>query len=207
MFQIYSRLNIHYIHARDTSSKAKNVVPLLLLHGWPGSVREFYEIIPKLIKPTGDTAFVVIAPSLPGYGWSDGASVSGLSPAKVAVIMRNLMVKLGFKRFVIQGGDWGSSIGSSVAALFPENVIAFHSNMCIGTSLSPMGALKGFVAGLYPSFFIPADYVDLVFPAKDKFANMMEETGYFHLQATKPDTIGRLFWPNTHTYTHILQFS
>lgn len=187
----YYRLKIHYIHARDQASKAKNIVPLLVLHGWPGSVREFYEMIPKLIKTNDDTAFVVIAPSLPGYGWSDGASVTGLNPSKVAVVMRNLMIKLGFKRFVIQGGDWGSSIGSSIAAQFPENVIAYHSNMCIGTSMAPLGALKGFIASFYPSYFIPAEHVDFVFPLKDKFSTIMEETGYFHLQATKPDTIGR----------------
>lgn len=89
------RLNIHFIHSKPKN--AKKTVPLLLLHGWPGSVREFYEFIPKLTAASSadGIAFEVIAPSLPGYGWSEGASLPGLGTAEMAVIVRNLMIKLG----------------------------------------------------------------------------------------------------------------
>lgn len=165
-------------------------MPLLLLHGWPGSVREFYELIPKLIAPNSEgVGFEVIAPSLPGFGWSESASQPGLGPAEAAVIVRNLMIKLGHKKFLVQGGDWGSAIGTNVAVLFPDNVIGFHSNNCVALSLS--AHLKGFVASFYPSYFIPKEYVDFVFPQSEAFSYLIEESGYFHIQATKPDTIGK----------------
>lgn len=85
---------------------------MLLLHGWPGSVREFYELIPKLITVSSKTGvqFTVVAPSLPGYGWSEGASIPGLATTEMAVIFRNLMLKLGYSKFLVQGGDWGYGI-------------------------------------------------------------------------------------------------
>lgn len=164
-------------------------MPLLLIHGWPGSVREFYEMIPKLNEPFyQDISFEVIAPSLPGYGWSDGARITGLGAAEVAVIFRNLMLKLGYKRFLIQGGDWGSIIGSHLATLYPENVIGYHSNMC--GAMSPIASLKGMIASFYPTLFLKEEHVDFVFPMGPKFLFLIEESGYMHLQSTKPETIG-----------------
>lgn len=163
---------------------------MLLLHGWPGSVREFYELIPKLIKANSDTSYIVVAPSLPGYGFSQGASITGLNPTEMAIVLRNLMISLGYNRFLVQGGDWGSLIGSSLSTLFPENVIGYHSNMC--ATLSFGGTLKAFVASFYPSLFIPEGFADFHFPMGEKFSYLLEESGYFHLQTTKPDTIGKL---------------
>ena len=75
-----------------------------MLHGWPGSVREFYDIIPLLTKPSKDNiAFEVVAPSLPGYGWSEGAYKKGLGPLKISVILRNLMLRIGIDSFYVQG--------------------------------------------------------------------------------------------------------
>ncbi|XP_031630374.1 juvenile hormone epoxide hydrolase-like [Contarinia nasturtii] len=181
-------LNIHFIHTKDQTEKAKHVIPLLLLHGWPGSVREFYEMIPKLTKAKDNIAFVVVAPSLPGYGFSEAAKVPGMNPTEMAVILRNLMISLGYDRFLVQGGDWGSIIGSSLATIFPQNVIGFHSNMCTSGWVSSF--FKSFIASFYPSLFVPAEYADFHFPLGEKFSYIMEESGYFHLQATKPDTIG-----------------
>lgn len=96
-------LNIHYIHAKPKTTANTKVYQLILLHGWPGSVREFYDIIPMLTKPSKGIAFEVIAPSLPGYGFSEGAAKKGLGPLKIAVILRNLMLKIGFERFYVQG--------------------------------------------------------------------------------------------------------
>jgi juvenile hormone epoxide hydrolase len=87
-------------------------------------VREFYDVISLLAKPSkNNIAFEVIVPSLPGYGWSDPAAKKGLGPLKISVILRNLMLRAGCKKFYVQGGDWGSIIGSNMAAMFPENVI------------------------------------------------------------------------------------
>lgn len=87
---------------------------LKLIHGWPGSVREFYEIIPLLTTPNKDNiAFEVVAPSLPGFGFSDGAAKRGMGPEKMAVVLRNLMVRLELPKFFIQAGDWVSSLAFS----------------------------------------------------------------------------------------------
>lgn len=187
------RLSIHFIHIKPTAEAAagKTVVPLLLMHGWPGSVREFYDFFPLLTQPSARSSFVfeVIAPSLPGFGWSEGATRVNFGPVEVSVIMRNLMLRLGHERFVVQGGDWGSVIGSNVATLFPENVIGYHSNYCqLRTTWS---TLKLLVASLYPQAFVPkAEHVEWIFPLGPQFKKLIQETGYFHLQATKPDTIG-----------------
>ncbi|KAI4471858.1 epoxide hydrolase 1-related [Holotrichia oblita] len=100
-------LDIHFLHVKPTNTKGLKVLPLLLLHGWPGSVREFYELIPLLTKPQPgkDFVFEIIAPSLPGYGFSDAAAKPGLSAVKMSAIFRNLMHRLGFNKFYIQGGD------------------------------------------------------------------------------------------------------
>lgn len=104
---------------------------MILLHGWPGSIREFYEILPLLTTPSKDNiAFEVIVPSLPGYGFSEAAAKQGMNTVKMAVIMNNLMKRLGYEKFYVQGerrqnvlasllinslisvgGDWGSLIG------------------------------------------------------------------------------------------------
>lgn len=119
-------LDLHFIHVKPQNvEKNINVLPLLLLHGWPGSVREFYDIIPLLTTPRKDVNFVfeVIAPSLPGYGFSEGASKPGLGAAQVAVVMKNLMERIGFKKFYAHGGDWGAIIVSHMGTLFPKRYV------------------------------------------------------------------------------------
>lgn len=170
--------------------KDKICVPLLLLHGWPGSIREFYELFPLLTTANdkSDYVFEVVAPSLPGFGWSEASAKTGYGPPEVAVVLRNLMLRLGHTRFLVQGGDWGSILGSDVATLFPENVIGYHTNFAtIRTTLS---TIKVIIASCCPSLFIDRQYVSFVFPLMDKMKVLIAESGYFHLQATKPDTIG-----------------
>ena len=95
---------------------------MLILHGWPGSVREFYSIIPMLTNPRKDADFVfeIIAPSLPGYGFSQGASKQGLNPAHMGLIFNELMSRVGHEKYYIQGGDLGSIIGQTLAILRPD---------------------------------------------------------------------------------------
>lgn len=166
---------------------------MLLLHGWPGSIREFYEIFPLLVGGNDKSKFVfeVVAPCLPGYGWSQGSAKVGCGPAEIAVIFRNLMLRLGFSKFLIQGGDWGSTIGSNVATLYPNNVIGYHSNFAnVRTTKS---TVKSIIASWCPSAFMPRQYVSFVYPALEKLKFMLPEMGFFYLQATKPDTIGNHF--------------
>lgn len=107
---------------KPKDAKGKKVVPLLILHGWPGSVVEFYKVIPMLTTPKEENDFVfeVIVPSLPGFGFSDGAVKPGLGYVQTAVIMKNLMLRLGHEKFYTQGGDWGSFIVTAMATMFPN---------------------------------------------------------------------------------------
>uniref|UniRef100_A0A6P7GN73 Epoxide hydrolase n=1 Tax=Diabrotica virgifera virgifera TaxID=50390 RepID=A0A6P7GN73_DIAVI len=183
-------LNIHFLHVKPTETKGLKVFPMLMLHGWPGSVREFYEMIPLLTKPQKgrDFVFELIIPSLPGYGFSEGAEVSGLGAPHVAVIMKNLMTRLGFQKYYLQGGDWGGIIVANLASLFPEKVLGVHSNMCFANS--PLSHLKLALGSLMPSLIVEADKQHLVYPRMKIFGFLLLESGYMHLQATKPDTVG-----------------
>lgn len=183
-------LKIHFLRAKPKANAGTKVYPMILLHGWPGSIREFYEILPLLTTPSKDDniAFEVIAPSLPGYGWSEAASKPGLNTLKMAVIFGNLMKRLGYKKYYVQGGDWGSLIGSHIATLFPENVLGYHTNMCALNT--PLATFKTFIASYYPSYFIDEKYVSWYYPFTPKFFDLLQESGYMHIQATKPDTIG-----------------
>ncbi|KAL7736855.1 hypothetical protein ACLKA6_015689 [Drosophila palustris] len=183
-------LKIHFIHVKPNKAEGKKVVPLLLMHGWPGSVREFYELLPLLTtgNDKSDYVFEVIAPSLPGYGWSQSAARPGFGAAQVSVVMRNLMLRLGFNKFLVQGGDWGSLIGSNLAALFPDNVLGYHSNVC--GNMSPLANLRMLFASFLPSFYIDSQYAHFYKGVGHLFRTIMEEMGYAHIQATKPDTIG-----------------
>ncbi|KAL9705832.1 hypothetical protein quinque_009350 [Culex quinquefasciatus] len=183
-------LDIHFIHVKPKVPAGTKVLPLMLLHGWPGSVREFYEIIPKLTSKSNDKDFVfeVVVPSLPGYGWSQAASKQGLSPSRIAYIMNSLMTRLGHKKYLLQGGDWGSLIANYMATYFQDNVLGVHLNMCGANGVSAM--LKTTVASLYPSAFVDEKYVDFYYPATQKFTQIIGEVGYMLIQATKPDTIG-----------------
>ncbi|XP_028031222.1 juvenile hormone epoxide hydrolase-like [Bombyx mandarina] len=183
-------LDIHFVHVKPKADKDVKVVPLLLLHGWPGSVREFYEAIPLLTTPRPDYDFVfeVIAPSLPGFVFSEAPTRPGLDTYEMAIIMRNLMRRLGYTQYYIQGGDFGHMIGSHIATIFPSEVLGFHTNFPANTS--KLSLLTWLLGGLlWPSYF-GNGIEDRMYPLKDKLEFYLEETGYSHLQSTKPDTIG-----------------
>lgn len=108
--------------------------------------------------------------------------------------MRNLMIRLGYNKFVVQGGDWGSIVGSNLASLFPENTLAYHSNMC--GNMGPVSMMKMVAANFIPRMFFEEKYSKFFKPLGDVFSYLMEESGYMHLQATKPDTIGTVLAHN-----------
>jgi len=107
----------------------------------------------------------------------------------MSVIMRNLMLRIGFDKFYVQGGDWGSVIGSNIATMFPELVLGYHSNMC--GVMTPLSTIKTFIASFYPSWFIEEEeFINWIYPFGPKFLFLLQESGYMHIQSTKPDTIG-----------------
>jgi microsomal epoxide hydrolase len=171
-------LNIHFVLERGSGA---NPLPLVLTHGWPGSVVEFLDVIEPLAHPErfggdADDGFTVIVPSLPGYGFSD-APEAPITPRQVAALWRELMVDvLGCDRYVAQGGDWGACVTSWLAFDHPEHLAAIHLNM----------------QGL-----LPARSGDGVAPMTDEELNWLKlsqersrlESAYQQIQGTKPQTL------------------
>lgn len=183
-------LDIHFMHIKPKDTKGLTVLPLLILHGWPGSFREFYNLIPLLTtrNPNHNFVFEVIAPSLPGFGYSQAPAKPGCGALEMSVIMKNLMLRLGHTQFYLQGGDWGSIVAANLATLFREHVLGIHCNMCFVST--PLSWLKRIAGTLYPPAIVDEKYQERYYPMSAWFKNMMLESGYFHLQATKPDTVG-----------------
>ena len=124
-------LDIHFIHVR---SRHKDALPVVVTHGWPGSVIEQLKIIDPLINPTAhggvvSDAFDVVIPSLPGYGFSGKPTATGWDPIRVARAWIVLMKRLGYSRYVAQGGDWGNAVVEQMALLAPPELIGIHTNM------------------------------------------------------------------------------
>lgn len=180
-------IDLHYIHVKPASGKGK---PLLLLHGWPGSFIEFYPLIENFQKSglESDAQFEFIIPSLPGYAWSSASVRPGLNTAHMAVILAELMTRLGHEKFYVQGGDWGSQVASHLGLFFPKRVLGLHLNLC--TSLSLRTNLAILVASIWPRLFMDEMFVQKMYPLSTHFSQRLLETGYFHIQATKPDTVG-----------------
>jgi pimeloyl-ACP methyl ester carboxylesterase len=124
-------VDIHFIHVR---SKHENALPLIVTHGWPGSIIEQMKIIDPLSNPTAhggsaSDAFHVVIPSIPGYGFSGKPTTTGWDPARIARAWVVLMKRLGYTRFVAQGGDWGAAITEQMALLAPPELLGIHTNM------------------------------------------------------------------------------
>ena len=124
-------LDIHFIHVR---SKHENALPLIVTHGWPGSVIEQLKIIDPLTNPTANgasaaDAFHLVIPSLPGYGFSGKPTAPGWNPISIARAWATLMQRLGYTKFVAQGGDWGNAVSEVMALQQPPGLLGIHTNM------------------------------------------------------------------------------
>src|SRR3712207_3152294 len=124
-------LDIHFIHVR---SGRENALPLIVTHGWPGSLIEQLKIIDPLANPTAhgasaSDAFHMVIPSMPGYGFSSRPTTTGWDPARIARAWVVLMKRLGYTRFVAQGGDWGALVVDLMGAEAPPELLVIHSNM------------------------------------------------------------------------------
>ena len=167
--------DIHFIHQR---AKNPDATPILISHGWPGTISEFLQIIAPLSDPEAhggkaEDAFHVICPSLPGYGFSGPTQRRGINPVAIAKIFAQLMERLGYSRYIAQGGDWGAVITSNLGVLDAEHLQGIHLNM-------PMAMPKEGVE------LSPQEQADVEDMASFDFI----ETGYQKIQGTKPQTLG-----------------
>jgi len=183
-------LDIHWMRASPPAGSGKLVRPLLMVHGWPGSFVEFLDILPLLTAPRDDSdvVFDVICPSIPGYGFSEAAHRPGLNVIEAGRLFVKLMDRLGIEKFYVQGGDWGSHIVTSIATLFPDRLFGVHVNMPV---LKPNGYLKLFLGAYLPSGWVMDKELEKYwYPLSNFYGEMLHESGYLHIQATKPDTLG-----------------
>jgi pimeloyl-ACP methyl ester carboxylesterase len=169
-------LGIHFLHVRSPHADA---LPMLITHGWPGSVLEFHKVIGPLTEPERfggrhEDAFHVIAPSLPGYGFSDKPKAPGCSIERIAAVWAVLMQRLGYTNWVAQGGDWGAAVTTALAAAKPAGLAAAHMNF---VSARPRRMPES-----------PTDVERLALEAMQRYQRA--ETGYAIEQATRPQTLG-----------------
>jgi pimeloyl-ACP methyl ester carboxylesterase len=166
-------LGIHFLHRRSARTDA---TPLLVTHGWPGSIAEFIDVVDELADPkdAGVPAFHVVVPSLPGFGYSDKPAVTGWGTEKIAAAWVELMGRLGYDKFLAHGGDWGGVITTILGGRFPEHVLGIHTTLAQAPP------------GLVPDRLTAAERT-WVEETRNFWSN---HTAYAKQQATRPQTIG-----------------
>ncbi|MFB9907053.1 epoxide hydrolase family protein [Allokutzneria oryzae] len=166
-------LGIHFLHVRSPHPTA---LPLVMTHGWPGSVVEFLKVIEPLTNPADPAdAFHVVCPSLPGYGFSDKPTRSGWNVERIAAAWIELMARLGYDRYGAQGGDWGTSVTSSMAQQAPDRLVGIHLN-------PPLAA---------PDRATFGELTDAERASVDDIErSQRSENGYSVQQGTRPQTLG-----------------
>ncbi len=170
-------IDIHFIHRR---SPHEDALPLIMSHGWPGSIVEFHKVIDALADPTAhggsaDDAFHVVAPSLPGYGFSGKPTATGMTVEAIGRLWGRLMARLGYSRYVAQGGDWGAFISQCMALSEVAHCAGIHVTLPLVT----------------PDPDTMADLTPQEQSALDAFAYYKEwDSGYSTQQATRPQTLG-----------------
>ena len=174
-------LDIHFIHQR---SPEENALPIIITHGWPGSIAEFTKIIGPLTDPVAhggraEDAFHVVAPSMPGYGFSDKPTEPGFGLQQVADVNAELMERLGYDRYGLQGGDWGAFVSRQHAYTYSARVVGLHLNLLL--AFPPPG-------GDDPTAGVPAAELARLQERQSFFQGA--ETGYSEIQGTKPQTLG-----------------
>lgn len=183
-------INLHFIHHPSSDPEA---IPLLLVHGWPGSFYEYYKVITRLLQGGTRRSYHIVAPSLPGYGFSSAPPHPGFGAAAMAATFDKLMLALGYSKYVVQGGDWGGLISFLLGVQHSEHCRGIHTNFPFAL---PKLYRPWHVAQLL-NFKLPIlNKIPLALTEKElKGLGMVNhtwthETGYQKIQQTKPQTLG-----------------
>ncbi|KAH8824773.1 epoxide hydrolase [Flagelloscypha sp. PMI_526] len=183
-------ISVHFIHQL---SSHENAIPIMLIHGWPGSFYEFHKVIEPLTNPpAGEQAFHVVVPSLPGFGFSSNPPRKSWTVKDTARIFDILMSQvLKYEEYGVQGGDWGSVVSTHMS--FYNGLKAVHLNMCTATSpYTPLLLAAHFILpsswsqSLFKWLYTPTEYHDIAHTIR----SFKVGSGYYHEQATQPMTIG-----------------
>ena len=177
-------LDIHFIHVR---SKHKNALPLIVTHGWPGSIIEQLKIIDPLTNPTAhgasaSDAFHLVIPSMPGYGFSGKPTSTGWGPERMARAWAELMKRLGYARYVAQGGDWGAFVVDQMGLQAPAGLLGIHTNM---PATVPADIDKALLAGLPPPSGLSVEEQR----AYEQLVRTFKQVDYARLMASRPQTL------------------
>jgi pimeloyl-ACP methyl ester carboxylesterase len=180
-------LDIHFIHVR---SKHENALPLIVSHGWPGSIIEQLKIIEPLTNPTAhggsaSDAFHVVIPSMPGYGFSGKPTATGWNPERIARAWDVLMKRLGYTRYVAQGGDWGAVVVDQMGVQAPQGLLGIHTNM---PGVVPPEINAAAVAGAPAPSGLSADEKH----AYEQLAAFYKNVYYAFFMGTRPQTLTAL---------------
>jgi pimeloyl-ACP methyl ester carboxylesterase len=179
-------LNIHFIHVR---SRHQDALPLIVTHGWPGSVLELLKVIEPLTDPTAyggaaQDAFDLVIPSLPGYGFSGRPQSAGWNPDRIARAWDELMKRLGYTRYAAQGGDWGAVVTEAMGRQAPAGLTGIHVNLAAAVPPDVEAALAG--AGPVPAM---SEQERAVFDALSAYRKS-GNSGYFAALTTRPQAVG-----------------
>jgi pimeloyl-ACP methyl ester carboxylesterase len=177
-------LDVHFIHVR---SQHPDALPLIVNHGWPGSIIEQLKIIDPLVNPTGhggsaSDAFHVVVPSMPGYGFSGKPTSTGWGPERMARAWAELMTRLGYPRYVAQGGDWGAFVVDQMGLQAPEGLLAIHTNM---PATVPADVDQVLIAGGPP----PSGLAEDEQRACEQLLRTYQQVEYARYMAARPQTL------------------
>jgi len=177
-------LDFHFIHVR---SKHEDALPLIVTHGWPGSIIEQLKIIDPLVDPTAygaraSEAFHVVIPSMPGYGLSGKPTSTGWGPERMGRAWTELMERLGYTRYVAQGGDWGAFVVDQMGLQAPEGLLAIHTNM---PATVPADIDKALQAGAPPPSGLSAEERR----AFEQLVRTFKQVDYARLMGSRPQTL------------------